>query len=111
MGLVFKATRPMIIRSVVLPQLIPYSLAAIRFGLALAWKTVVIAETFGATSGIGYKIIESREILSMRGVLAWTLSFTVVMIALEFGILKIVETRLTAWRPKRADLTITQVAK
>lgn len=111
MGLVFKATRPMIIRSIVLPQLIPYSLAAIRFGLALAWKTVVIAETFGATSGIGYKIIESREILSMRGVLAWTLSFTVVMIALEFGILKIVETRLTAWRPKRADLTITQVAK
>lgn len=111
MGLVFKATRPMIIRSIVLPQLIPYSLAAVRLGLALAWKTVVIAETFGATSGIGYKIIESREILSMRGVLAWTLSFTIVMIALEFGILKVVEARITAWRPKRADLSIAQVMK
>jgi len=111
MTVVFKATRPMIIRSVVLPQLIPYSLAAVRFGLALAWKTVVIAETFGATSGIGYKIIESRELLSMRGVLAWTLSFTIVMIALEFGILKVVEARLTAWRPKRANLTIAQVTK
>lgn len=105
MGLVFKATRPMIIRSIVLPQLIPYSLAAVRFGLALAWKTVVIAETFGATSGIGYKIIESRELLSMRGVLAWTLSFTLVMLALEFGVLKAIESRLTAWRPKRADLS------
>lgn len=111
MAVVFKATRPMIIRSVVLPQLIPYSLAAVRLGLALAWKTVVIAETFGATSGIGYKIIESREILSMRGVLAWTLSFTMVMIALEFGVLKIIEARLTAWRPKRANLTIAQVTK
>jgi NitT/TauT family transport system permease protein len=101
----------MVVRSVVLPQLIPYSLAAVRFGLALAWKTVVIAETFGASTGIGYKIIESRELLSMKGVLAWTLSFTLVMIALEFMLLKPIETRLTVWRPKRADLNFRQVAK
>jgi NitT/TauT family transport system permease protein len=111
MAFVFKADRWMVVRSVVLPQLIPYSLAAVRFGLALSWKTVVIAETFGASSGIGYKIIESRELLSMKGVLAWTLSFTLVMIALEFMLLKPIETRLTVWRPKRADLNFRQVAK
>ncbi len=111
MAFVFKADRPMIIRFVVLPQLIPYCLASVRFGLALAWKTVVIAETFGASTGIGYKIIESRELLSMRGVLAWTLSFTIVMIILEFAVLKPVETHLTAWRPKRADLMFKQVAR
>jgi NitT/TauT family transport system permease protein len=111
MAFVFKADRWMVVRSVVLPQLIPYSLAAVRFGLALAWKTVVIAETFGASTGIGYKIIESRELLSMKGVLAWTLSFTLVMIALEFMLLKPIETRLTVWRPKRADLNFRQVAK
>jgi NitT/TauT family transport system permease protein len=111
MAFVFKANRRMIVRSVVLPQLIPYSLAAVRFGLALAWKTVVIAETFGASTGIGYKIIESRELLSMKGVLAWTLSFTMVMIALEFMLLKPIEARLTVWRPKRTDLGFGQVAK
>lgn len=111
MAFVFKANRRMVVRSVVLPQLIPYSLAAVRFGLALAWKTVVIAETFGASTGIGFKIIESRELLSMKGVLAWTLSFTVVMIALEFMLLKPIEGRLTVWRPKRADLNFSQVAK
>ncbi len=111
MAFVFKANRPMIIRFVVLPQLIPYCLASVRFGLALAWKTVVIAESFGASSGIGYKIIESRELLSMRGVLAWTLSFTIVMFILEFAVLKPVEIRLTAWRPKRADVMFMQVAK
>jgi len=81
-------------------------LAALRFGLALSWKTVVIAETFGATSGVGYKIIEARELLSMKGVLAWTLSFTLVMFVLEFGVLKLLEARLTAWRPRGAGLTL-----
>jgi NitT/TauT family transport system permease protein len=47
----------------------------------------------------------------MKGVLAWTLSFTVVMIALEFMLLKPIEGRLTVWRPKRADLNFSQVAK
>lgn len=106
MAMVFRASRPMIIRSVVLPQLVPFALAALRFGLALAWKTVVIAETFGATSGIGYKIIQARELLSMRGVLAWTLSFTLVMFFVEFGVLKLVEARLTAWRPRVVGLSL-----
>src|SRR5574342_528092 len=100
MAMVFKVNRRTIIRSVILPQLVPFMLAGLRFGLALSWKTVVIAETFGATSGVGYKIIEARELLSMKGVLAWTLSFTLVMFVLEFGVLKLLEARLTAWRPR-----------
>lgn len=109
MALVFRAPKRTIIKKVVLPQLVPFGLAAVRLGLALAWKTVVIAETFGAANGIGYKIIQSRELLSMRGVLAWTLSFTLVMIILEFGLIKTVEAKLTAWRPKRKDLSFGQV--
>lgn len=110
MAMVFKARRWMVIRSVVLPQLVPFALAGFRLGLALSWKTVVIAETFGATSGIGYKIIQARELLSMQGVLAWTLSFTLVMFALEFGVLQLLEARVTAWRPKLAGLSLKAVA-
>lgn len=110
MALVFKASRSTIIRAVILPQLVPFMLAGLRFGLALSWKTVVIAETFGATSGVGYKIIEARELLSMKGVLAWTLSFTFVMFALEFGVFKLLEARLTAWRPRVAGLTLGAAA-
>jgi NitT/TauT family transport system permease protein len=110
MAMVFKASRWTIIRTVILPQLVPFALAALRFGLALCWKTVVIAETFGATSGVGYKIIQARELLSMQGVLAWTLSFTLVMFVLEFGVLKLLETRLTAWRPRVSGLTLGAAA-
>jgi NitT/TauT family transport system permease protein len=110
MAMVFKAGRRTIIRAVILPQLVPFMLAGLRFGLALSWKTVVIAETFGATSGVGYKIIEARELLSMKGVLAWTLSFTLVMFILEFGVLKLLEARLTAWRPRVGGLTLGAAA-
>ncbi len=110
MAMVFKASRRTIVRSVILPQLVPFALAGLRLGLALSWKTVVIAETFGATNGVGYKIIEARELLSMQGVLAWTLSFTLVMFALEFGVLKLLEARLTAWRPKLAGLSLRTAA-
>lgn len=110
MAMVFRARRAMIIRNVVLPQLVPFALAGFRFGLALSWKTVVIAETFGATSGIGYKIIQARELLSMQGVLAWTLSFTLVMFFLEFGVLQLLEARVTAWRPRLAGLSLKAAA-
>ena len=110
MAMVFRAGRWTIIRTVILPQLVPFALAGLRFGLALCWKTVVIAETFGATSGVGYKIIQARELLSMQGVLAWTLSFTLVMFVLEFAVLKLLEARLTAWRPRGAGLTLRAAA-
>ncbi|SEW08993.1 ABC transporter permease [Natrinema salifodinae] len=98
MAQVFNPSWPAVLRSVVLPQLVPYVLAASRFGLGAAWKIVVIAEFFGLGDGIGYKINESFELFSLSGVLAWTLSFVILMTIIEFGIIKQVEKRLTQWR-------------
>lgn len=98
MARVFNPSRRAVLRSVVLPQLVPYVLAASRFGLGAAWKIVVIAEFFGLGDGIGYKINEAFELFSLSGVLAWTLSFVVLMTIIEFGIIKRAEKRLTRWR-------------
>lgn len=98
MARVFNPSRSAVLRSVVLPQLVPYVLAASRFGLGAAWKIVVIAEFFGLGDGIGYKINEAFELFSLSGVLAWTLSFVVLMTIIEFGIIKRAEKRLTRWR-------------
>jgi NitT/TauT family transport system permease protein len=98
MAKAFRADRAMMIRDVVVPQLVPYLLASTRFGLSLAWKVVVIAELLGLSNGIGYMIHYSFGILSMVDVFAWTIAFTLVMLAFEYLLLKPLEARITAWR-------------
>ncbi|MBM4264880.1 MAG: hypothetical protein FJ145_26080 [Deltaproteobacteria bacterium] len=41
---------------VILPQLVSHILAAIRYGLGLAWKVVVVVEMFGFSNGVGYQM-------------------------------------------------------
>lgn len=98
MARAFRARRAMVIREVVIPQLVPYLLAATRFGLSLAWKVTVIAEMLGLSNGIGYMIHYSFGIFSMQEVLAWTIAFTLVMMVLEYGLLNPLEARITRWR-------------
>lgn len=99
MGQAFRASRKMVIRHVVIPQLVPYLFAATRFGFALAWKVVVVVEMLGLSNGVGFQINRSFGLFDMEGVLSWTLSFTLVMILIEFGIVKLIEKRVTRWRP------------
>ncbi len=94
----FKAKRGMIVGDVFLPQLTPYLFAAARFGFAMSWKVVVVAEIFGLSNGVGYMINYSFGVFSMEGVLAWTIAFTLVMLFLEYGVIQPVESRVTRWR-------------
>ncbi|MFB6270623.1 MAG: ABC transporter permease [Halobacterium sp.] len=98
MGDSFELSRTAKVRHIILPSLLPQLLAAARFGLAMSWKIVVIVELLGLTSGIGYMINNQFQLYSITGVLAWTLTFTLVMMSIEFGVLKNIERRVTAWR-------------
>jgi NitT/TauT family transport system permease protein len=99
MAKAFEADRTLVIRSIVIPQLLPYLFAATRFGLGLAWKTVVIVEMLGLSNGIGYMIAFWFGMFSMKDILAWTLSFTLVMLAFEYGLLGRLEKWAMRWRP------------
>ena len=70
---------------VILPQLVSHILAAIRYGLGLAWKVVVVVEMFGFSNGVGYQVVRGFNTFSMKAVLAWAITFLVVMIVIEFG--------------------------
>ncbi len=100
MARTFRANKWLIIWEIIIPQLISYFLSATRFGLAFAWKVVVISELLGLSNGIGYMINYSYGLFSMAGVLAWTISFTVIMFLMEFVLIRPVEKRVTLWRPK-----------
>jgi NitT/TauT family transport system permease protein len=85
---------------VILPQLISHILAAIRYGLGLAWKVVVVVEMFGFSNGVGYQVVRGFNVFSMKQVLAWAITFLLVMIVIEFGIIGWLESRVTRWRPR-----------
>lgn len=85
---------------VIIPQLISHILAAIRYGLGLAWKVVVVVEMFGFSDGVGYQVVRGFNVFSMKAVLGWAITFLVVMIIIEFGLIGWLERTVTAWRPK-----------
>lgn len=100
MSRIFHASPGSKVIDVILPQLISHILAAIRYGLGLAWKVVVVVEMFGLSNGVGYQVVRGFNVFSMKAVLAWAISFLVVMIVIEFGIIGWVEKAVTRWRPR-----------
>lgn len=100
MSYVFHFSKWMKITHVILPQLVPNIFAATRYGLGLAWKVVVVVEMFGTSNGVGYQVMKSYQVFNMQGVIAWTVTFVIAMIVIEYGLINFAERRLTAWRPK-----------
>ncbi len=96
---VFRSSRWSRLADVVLPQLLPFCLAAARLGFALGWKVVVLSEMFGLSTGVGFMINRSFNAYSMEDVLAWTIGFTIVMFVVEYAIILPIERRLVRWRP------------
>ncbi len=104
MAHVYRVRRTSIVRQVILPSLLPFILAGIRTGFAIAWKVSTITEVFGASSGVGYMIRNSFDQFSVRGMIAWALLFAGVMLAIEYGILVPVQNRLERWRPRAGQV-------
>ena len=103
MARIFEAGRPTILARVLLPQVMPFIMASVRMGLGIVWKIAVLVELIGRPNGVGFKLFYWYQLADMAQVLAWTLLFTLIMLAIELGILKLVEQRLFGWRT-RVDL-------
>ena len=85
-------------RHVVLPQLAPYFLAASRSGLALVWKIVLVVELIGRSNGVGFELHAAFQLFDVATILAYALTFTAVVQAIELGILQPWEIALNRWR-------------
>jgi NitT/TauT family transport system permease protein len=99
MARVFRADRGLTIRRVVIPQLVPYAIAAARYGLPMAWKMAIIAEMLGLSNGVGYMLVYWFHVLDMTQVFAWMLMFTSVMILVEYLVIQPIERFCLRWRP------------
>ncbi len=95
---VYQLSRWARLRFLWLPTLTPFLLNGIRIGLSMAWKVIVLVEIFGLSSGVGYRLNVEYSSMNVAGVLAWTIGFAGVMALLEYGLIGVVERRLTRWR-------------
>ncbi|GGL70037.1 ABC transporter permease [Wenxinia marina] len=87
------------IRRIVVPQLMPYVLAAARTGLSLIWKIVLVFEVLGSDGGVGFRIGIFFQNFDMKGILAYTLAFMSIVIALEYLVMRRLDQRVLGWRP------------
>ena len=85
-------------RTIVVPSTLPYLVAGMKVGFGLALKVSVVAEIFGVTTGIGYAMNYSREILATQMVFVWALVMILVMAATDTLVFDAVSRRLTRWR-------------
>ncbi|SFJ81735.1 ABC transporter permease [Celeribacter neptunius] len=87
------------LRHVILPQLAPYFAIAGRNGLAMIWKVVLVVEFLGRSSGIGFRIHLYFQNFETAHVLAYALSFIMVMLMIEWTMIQPWERAAGRWRP------------
>jgi sulfonate transport system permease protein len=87
-----------LIRRIVLPGALPSILTGIRYALASAWLALVVAETIGAESGIGFLAMDAREFLRTDVIVLTIAIYALIGIAAD-AIARLLERRLLAWHP------------
>ncbi len=94
----FRLPNGRVLHQVVLPQLYPYLAASARSGLALIWKIVLVVELLGRGNGVGFQLGIYFQLFDVTGIIAYALSFIVVIQAIEIGVMQPLERRATAWQ-------------
>jgi len=102
MANVYKANARLTLLKVFLPQLMPYMMSSLRIALSLSWKIALVAEAFGAGSGVGQQLINWFQDTRVDMMLAWGVSFMVVMVAVDLVVFRLLASRMFAWRPQPA---------
>lgn len=98
MARVYKADRSLMVRKVLIPQLMPYVFSSLRIALSLSWKIALVAEAFGVGTGVGQKLVYWFQDTRVDMMLAWGVSFMVVMVFIDVVVFRMWERKTFAWR-------------
>ncbi len=96
-GLTLGASRRQVLAHVVLPSLLPDLLAQLRLGMGLAWMCVIAAEMVAVRRGLGFMMIEARQLFRTEDVLVGMLVVAAVGLGVDRALSRL-ETRLCGWR-------------
>jgi sulfonate transport system permease protein len=88
-----------IIRHIVLPGALLSLLVGIRYGLSIAWLSLVVAEQINASSGIGAIITYARDFLQTDVILVCLLVYALMGLGTD-ALVRAIEAHALRWRPE-----------
>jgi NitT/TauT family transport system permease protein len=96
----FRMSRAQVLAKIYLPTILPAFFTGARLAFGFGARVSIVAETLGASSGIGYRLRQAADLVQTDQVFAWTLTLVALMIFVESLVLKPLEKRLFAWRER-----------
>lgn len=76
-GRIFRLRGPALVRRILVPAVLPSVFLALRTGLGLGWMFVVAAEIMGASTGLGYLLVDGQQLGKPEAILAAIITFAV----------------------------------
>jgi NitT/TauT family transport system permease protein len=86
------------LRKIYLPSIMPYFISGARLAFGFGWRVSLVAETLGASSGVGYRLRQASDLIQTDQVFAWTLTQITMMVLIEVALLRPLERHLFRWR-------------
>ena len=81
-----------------LPSIMPYFFSGARLAFGFGWRVSLVAETLGASSGVGYRLRQASDLIQTDQVFAWTIVQIAMMLVIEAGLIQPLERHLFRWR-------------
>lgn len=94
----FRMSRAQVLVKVYGPTILPYFFSGARLAFGFGWRVSLVAETIGASDGIGYRLRQAADLVQTDQVFAWTALLVTLMLLLEGGVLKPAERHLFRWK-------------
>lgn len=95
---VYKISKLDVLKNFYLPTLAPFIMASARNGLALIWKIVLVVELLGLSEGMGFMLAQFFQFFDITSVLAYSLAFVIIILFIEYLILKPIDRKISFWR-------------
>ena len=106
----FEISRLRTIRHVLIPSLMPFLFAALRYGFITGWHGLVLAEVFASSNGAGWTIRFWYDAHRAQGVLGYAFFFILFALFIERGVFDPISRRAFRWRPSISNLPVVEEA-
>jgi len=93
-----RLSRPKTLIKIYVPSILPYFFSGARLAFGFGWRVSLVAETIGASSGVGYRLRQASDLIQTDQVFAWTIVQIAMMLVIEIGVLQPFERYLFRWR-------------
>jgi Binding-protein-dependent transport system inner membrane component len=95
-------TRAEMIWHIILPVALPSALVGLRYGIGVAWLSLMVGEQVNASSGIGYRVINARKFVRTDIIFVGLIVYSLLGLAADALVRKL-ESAALFCRPRRKN--------